>query len=205
MKRLTMVLTLILTAFISNCQTQFDYIGGIPIDANSTGCFYIDLNTGNTGLGDNDVKIVHGGGEIYFDALYSDSVLIPSVLVIDSVPFWEDCFDFNYFQYERAWIVKGLDNIGLGNHVLPFEHSGLRHYLVVNLVSPDSLIIRGWVFNMYKDDFMCFDLNTLSVKEYSLNSQEYKDYDNLGRLVNEYYSGLIIRMYSDGSSIKTIK
>lgn len=205
MKKFITVLTLFLTTLFSNGQTQFDYLGGMPVNANITGCFYIDLNTGNTGLGLNDVKLVHGNGEIYFDALYADSILTPSVLVIDSIPFWEDCFDFNYYQYQRVWIVKGSDNIGLGNHVLPFEYSGLRHYLVVNLITPDSLVIRGWAFNLDKDDFTCFDLNTLSVKDYSLNSQEYKEYNELGQVINEYYSGFVIRVYSNGETIKTYK
>lgn len=44
MKTMITVLVLFLTTLAVNAQTQFDYLGGMPVNSNVEGCFFMDLN-----------------------------------------------------------------------------------------------------------------------------------------------------------------
>lgn len=157
MKKLLLILTVLLSIYCSS-QTQFDYLGGLPVDANSTGCFYIDLNTGNTGLGINDVKFVHGSGEIYFDAVAGDSLRLPPIpnRNINGKKLWQECSDSNYFTVNKVYVISSTNSISYGNHVLPFKYNNLYNYIVVNVDHGGIMKIRGWVFNIPEELFECY-------------------------------------------------
>lgn len=203
MKNFITVLTLFLTALFSNAQTQFDYLGAMPVNANITGCFFMDLNTFNTNTGENDVKLAHGNGSIYFASIYSDSAFMPS----NNDGFWLDCSGEMSFNSERAYIIKDGITLTKGSHVLPFTHSNKIHYLVIEVISNELILIRGWVFNIDPDEFECYELTDLELglQEHSIYSQKYTDYNEIGQPINEYYSGFVIRVYSNGQIIKTYK
>lgn len=189
----------------ARAQTQFDYFGGIGISANSTGCLYIDVDTYISPLGINDVVLVHGNGEIYFDDVIGDSMRAParSMKYTNNKKLWADCnVSTNNFSEERVYILRDLQNVTPGSHVLPFKYKDFYNYLVLR-VTTDSVIVRGWVFHIVPEDWECYDLEAQRSIEQPIKKDEeftFKDYDNMGFEVDEYYRGLIIRRYSNGKS-----
>ena len=160
LKLLSVVVLLSISFLQTTAQTQFDYLGGLGMSANGTGCFFIDLNTGNTNLGINDVKFVHTGGEIYFDAVAGDSLRLPYRTTRLGYKLWQDCGTTNAFTENRVYVIKGIQNIGVGSHVLPFKYNNLYNYIVLR-VTPDSVYIRGWVFNIPENLYECYQLTSL--------------------------------------------
>jgi|GEM_PF-5358576 len=151
----------LLLSTLSFSQTQFDYLGGLGMSANGTGCFFIDLNTGNTGLGINDVKFIHEGGEIYFCAVAGDSMRLPAKAGKAWYPnkLWLECDILNnQFTENKAHIITtGVQRLSNGSHVLPFKYNDLYNYIVLR-VSGDSVYIRGWQFNIPEEVYECFSL-----------------------------------------------
>ena len=160
MRNLLLVSTLFLS-ILSFGQTQFDFIGGLPVSANTTGCFYIDLNTFGENTGVNDVKFVHGNGEIYFDAVAGDSLRLPAKFqyVFNGMKFeWADCdVSANLFNKNRVYLMHGQNSIPLGTHVLPFKYNNLYNYIVLN-VEDGAIKIMGWVFNIPHEEFDCYNI-----------------------------------------------
>lgn len=152
-----------LLAFSANSQTQFDYLGGLELNPNSTGCFYIDLNTGNTNTGENDVKFVHGNGEIYFDAVYGDSLIMPAPQrSLNGKRIWNECNkSTNVYLYSKAYILTDFNRLSEGSHVLPFKWGNLYNYIVLK-VENGRFFIRGWVFNIPEPLFECYQLTTFT-------------------------------------------
>jgi hypothetical protein len=166
MKTMIMVLALFLTALTVNAQTQFDYLGGMPINSNITGCFYIDLNTGNTNVGINDVKFVHGNGEIYFEGIYADSAKMtgttPTIRLGKSM--WNDCNPpTNVFDKSRVYVMTTLSRLSEGSHVLPFKYNDLCNYIVLR-VEGSMIYIRGWKFNIDPQLYECYRLSERMVR-----------------------------------------
>ncbi len=160
MKKIIFLLSITSTLF-SKAQTQFDYMGGIEVWANMTGCFYIDLNTGNTNTGENDIKFVHGNGEIYFDAVAGDSLRLPTLVppALVGRKLWADCNVYqNNFNLNRVYILSANRNLSIGSHVLPFKYNDLYNYIVINVEDNMHISIRGWVFNIPQELYECYIL-----------------------------------------------
>lgn len=158
----------------AKAQTQFDYLGGLGISSNVTGCFYIDLNTNNTNLGINDVVLVHGSGEIYFDDVIGDSMRAPfkSMKYTSSKRIWADCDEAtNNFTEGRIYIIRDLQSVTPGSHVLPFKYNDLYNYLVLR-VTTDSVYVRGWVFNITHENWECYNLEAQKQIQQPIKKEE---------------------------------
>lgn len=201
------IITLLLAttlAITASAQTQFDYLGGLPIYSNVEGCFFIDLNTDSSGVGENDLKIVHTDSTIYFESVDSELAYMPSYESESKKDLWSDCSTGQSYNSNRAYIINKTETIGLGTHILPFTHSGYHHYIVINVVSITEIRIRGWVFNITSDNFDC--TGVLSIDENkATESMNFTDYNTIGQRVDEYFTGVIIRVYDNGTSKRIIK
>lgn len=154
------LLTSFLCSFLSNAQLQFDYLGGMPVNSNVNGCFYIDLNTDNTNTGENDVKFVHGNGEIYFEGIYADSARMPatSPRAINGKFMWQDCSETNsVYNKSRVYVISDVQSLSQGSHVLYFTYRSMYNYIVLR-VDGSMIHIRGWRFNLQPEIFECFEL-----------------------------------------------
>lgn len=161
MKKIILI-SMLLCSFLSTAQLQFDYLGGMPVNANVDGCFYIDLNTDNTNTGENDVKFVHGNGEIYFEGIYADSARMPatSPRAVNGKFMWADCHETeNVYNRSRVYIISDVYHLPIGSHVLYFRYRGMYNFIVVRVDDSENISIRGWRFNMQPDIFECFELH----------------------------------------------
>lgn len=156
----------------AKAQTQFDYLGGLGISANVTGCFYIDLNTYGTNTGVNDVVITYGNGEIYFDDVVGDSMKAPGITTFLRKNFWQDCnISTNAFNLGHVYIKTSSQSLSIGSHVLPFKYNNLYNYLVLR-VTTDSVYVRGWVFNIAPENWECYNLEAQKQIQQPIKKEE---------------------------------
>lgn len=210
MKKLLTVLTLALTAFGSYSQLQWDYLGGIPIEMNSpiASCFYFNFDSDL--LGSNEIKIVHGKNSgCYITSTTSTPVYMPTNRV-SGVDMWSDCNNNNFFNWnsDTAYISKGNARLAKGNHVLPFKYNEKIGYFVIKITEgSDTLKVRGYKFNINPRDFECYKLiePRSSVRNVSSQTMLFKEFNHMGQPVDEFYSGLVIRVYEDGTREQVIK
>ncbi len=206
MKSILLLFTLIYLSGFS--QLQWDYLGGFPVEMDSQidACIYLDFEQN----GSNEVKIVHGiNGGCYFTTDTDIPIYAPTHNINSKTEFWSDCdiSDTSCWVSDTAYIRKNGEQLSVGSHVLPFKYGDKFGYFVLKLdAGSDTLKIRGYVFQIDPKDFECYQLpSTAGIKELNLNSGKFKDYNMIGQEVNEYHSGLTIRVFESGHSTKVYK
>lgn len=185
-------------------QTQWDYLGGLPVNMKSEvdACLLLDFEQN----GSNEIKIVHGeNAGCYFTSNTDIHIYAPT----DDKGFWSDCNNSNLTGWtsDTAWIQKNGVRLSEGSHVLPFLYEDKYGFLVLKLTSgSDTLKVRGYMFLIDPNEFECYNLaQQLGLTEDNLISEEFEDYNLLGQKVDEYHSGLTIRLYQSGYTIKIYK
>lgn len=195
-----------LSTFVSS-QTQWDYLGGYPIEMNSAidACVYFDFESN----GSNEIKIVHGINAGCYITTNTDIPVYMPTHVVQGVNFWSDCNiqDTSKWHSDTAYIHKNGIQLDYGSHVLPFKYENKFGYFVLKLdPASDTLKVRGYVFQINPENFECYELSpTLGIEELDLKSGKFEDYNLIGQKVDEYHSGLTIRVFESGYSIKIYK
>ena len=212
MKKQILILALsLLSVTAVKSQTQFDYIGGITIVMNSTvdACFFFNFDGDPTGT--NELKIVHGLNAGCYLASATGTPIYAPTHNVNGVDLWSDCDHNTFFNWpsDTALIMKGSTRLTQGSHVLPFKYNDKIGYFVLKLTTgSDTLKVRGYKFNIAPRDFECYQLippinpvrNTNQIDPRSFN-----DFNNLGQPIDEYYTGLVIRVYEDGRIERTYR
>lgn len=202
-------LVAMLLATVGFSQTQYDYLpgGGMPVVMNSTveACFFFNFDGDPTGT--NEIKIVHGLNAGCYLASATGTPIYAPTHNVNGVDLWSDCEGSfsRRWNSDTAWIQKNGTAIMPGSHVLPFTYGNKFGFFVLKLsAGSDTLIVRGYQFNILPEDFKCYNLEATARIEEHINkfTGTFTDFNLMGQLVDEYHTGLTIRVYEDGSTQK---
>lgn len=148
----------LITTLVCESQTQWDYLGGLPIEMNSTlaSCMYFDFEQN----GSNEVKIVHGiDVGCYFTSCTNVQAYTPThAKTEDKAPFWSDCTaDLSGWTSDTAYISKNESRLDNGSHVLPFKYGNKYGFFVLKLDAGSEILkVRGYVFLINPKNFNCY-------------------------------------------------
>lgn len=193
----------------STAQTQYDYLpgGGMPIVMNSAveACFFFNFDGDPTGI--NELKIVHGLNAGCYLASATGIPIYAPTNNVNGVDLWTDCTDneFSSWDSDTAWISIDTNRLINGSHVLPFMYNNEVGFFVLKIdPGSDTLIVRGYVFGIDPKDFACYNLeSTAGIEEHTNKfTGTFTDFNLMGQLVDEYYTGLTIRVFENGSTRK---
>lgn len=208
MKIINFLVAMLLTT-ASFSQTQFDYLpdGGMPIVMNSAveACFFFNFDGDPTGT--NELKIVHGLNAGCYLASATGIPIYAPTQNVNGVKFWSDCEGSfsRRWNSDTAWIQKNGTALTPGSHVLPFTYDNKFGFFVLKLsAGSDTLIVRGHQFNILPEYFECYNLeSTAGIEEHTNKfTGRFTDFNLMGQLVDEYYTGLTIRVFENGSTKK---
>lgn len=208
-KSILLIAALSVCSLATTAQTQYDYLpnGGMPIVMNSTveSCFFFNFDGDPNGT--NELKIVHGLNTGCYMASATGTPINAHTHNVNGIDLWTDCTDnnFSYWDSDTAWISIGSTRLISGSHVLPFMYGNEVGFFVLKIYpNSDTLIFRGYQFGIDPKDFECYNLEATAGIELPAAKFTgiFTDFNLMGQLVDEYHTGLTIRVFENGRTKK---